>query len=144
MNNVKGADDFTAKVINTLEGSDKKHYVEEGQRGKSIPYPFTMDSYIAENQGVKMGSQNVVNLNDNLIEGNLKNTKESGLAHELRHAYDKDQGLLKGENSGDRSSAEKAYEQRAVGFENRVRKAMRLSLRKTYNKIPIKPYTYAK
>ncbi len=144
LNYIKDVDDFTAEVIGTLESSDKKHFVEHGEKGKSLPYPRTHNSYIAMNKGVSIGSQNVVNLNDNTIEGSLKNTKETGLAHELRHAYDSDQGLYKGEEPGRNSTADNAYEQRAVGFENRARKSMGLPLRTTYGKKEIKPYPYAK
>ena len=144
LNFVKGVDEFTAKVIGTLESSDKRHYIESGSRAQSIPYPKTLDSFVAMDRGVEMGSQNIVTLNNKTIERGLEATKETTLAHEIRHAYDKDQGLYKGEKPGTGVGADRPSEHRAVGFENRVRNAMGLQQRTTYGGRPITPYPYAR
>lgn len=145
LNTIKGIDDFTSQLIGKLESSDKKHYIEKGDKNQAFSFPRSVNENVIANNGISTGSQITTTLQDGrIIEGNLKSTKEADLAHELRHAYDRDKGLFKGENPGDRSNADKPYEQRAVGFENRVRKAMGLPERTTYNGKPIAPYPYAK
>lgn len=145
LNNIKKVDDFTAKVIGVLENSDKNHYIEYNlERGedKAYPFPLTSDSYTYVNQGHKMGSYIFTTLGEKNHSENLETNKEVALGHEIRHAYDYNEGLYKGERKG-RNSAKSPYEQRAVGFENRIRRAMGLPERKTYGGEPIIPYPHA-
>jgi len=142
--NTKDGDGFVSKVITTLEKSDKKHYIEKGERNNNYAFPRSLDENVNANNGEKTGSQTVTTLQDGRTVEGEKSTKEADLGHELRHAYDRDQGLFKGENPGGLSTAKAPYEQRARGFENRIRKAMGLPVLKTYSGQPIKPYPYAK
>jgi hypothetical protein len=62
----------------------------------------------------------------NILDGNNNYSNSGSVLKIIDKLLDREKGLYKGENPGERSGADKPYEQRAVGFENRVRKAMGL------------------
>jgi len=145
LNNLFGLKDkFITKVINTLIESKNPHTIQldkssEGNRSDSSPQG---NNYVASEKRESIGSYIVVNFKQNPLEDGLKNNEETELGHELRHSYDYDQGKNKGQDTFDKrnQTAKDPKEIRAVGFENRVRRLMKLEQRKKYGSNNIKPY----
>ncbi len=136
-------DEFTKLVVNQLETSDKIHTIQKDKSGNNNNQVFPQGSnYIPVEKGERTGSNIVLSMTESPIENNLKTTNATTLGHELRHAFDYDQGLFKGSNISDknRGTAKDPAEIRAVGFENRIRKNQNLPLRTTYGNKPIKKY----
>jgi RHS repeat-associated protein len=136
LNNLIGTDNKEVQgTISLLEGSKNKHYIEYNPSGANDVVPTAIDLN-GVNKGDPSGSHVRVSLIEGEIENGLPSTKETIMAHELKHADDYDKGNMVG-RIGVEPSNTSPFEIRAVNFENKVRSANKMELRKTYGGKPI-------
>jgi RHS repeat-associated protein len=134
INNLNKVDDkFVREVTKTIENSNLRHFIEEDPYGGDR---VTSLNYIKSDNGEPVGSHIIVTLDNSKIENNLESNEEITLGHEFRHAFDYDQGLSDGGAFTIPSNKSK-QEIRAVNFENRIRKYLKMDLRTSYGKKPI-------
>ena len=135
--------------LETLETSEKIHYVEAGmengtgsnvrsyEKGKTVSEENAM-----EKNGIPLGSQTVFDFSkeakDNFKQSTgLEDNDFTIVAHEMQHQYDLDQG--KSSDNQEVNSAKDPSEIRAVKNENRARKIDNLEKRTTYGGEKIDP-----
>ena len=136
LNNLIGTDNKDVQgTISSLEGSKNKHYIEYNPSGANDVVPTAID-LDGVNKGDPSGSHVRVSLIEGEIENGLPSTKETIMAHELKHADDYNKGNMVG-RIGVEPSNTSPFEIRAVNFENKVRSANNMELRKTYGGKPI-------
>ena len=123
-------DGYVQEVLSTLETSDNKHVAIPNSEGRD--QVMSRDNSLTH-KGVGVGSILKLTLNENDKTDGLPSTPAVTMAHELKHAYDIDQGLQKGMITGEAPSAKDPKEISAVNFENRVRFQLKMPLRKTYS-----------
>lgn len=145
LKSLNDGDGFIKEVISVLENSKNKHFIEknnsDSKPGYVLPYPL---HYVDAERGNPTGTRTILSLSEHFVEKDLLGTNETTLGHELRHAYDYEKGKMKGLTHDKRNNtSESPKEIRAVGFENRIRKAMGLPLRTTYGGKKIKAYPNA-
>jgi RHS repeat-associated protein len=125
-------DDYVKKVVNTLETSTQEHFIEKAHPdGKSGTMTNEPTGHQKAQAGKPTGSHIILNYDEKSVLDKIDDSPETITAHEFSHAYDFNQGKNKGHNN-DAATAKSPKEIRAVNFENRVRNALGMKLRKTY------------
>jgi RHS repeat-associated protein len=120
----------TSKLIHAIsEVSDSRESSSTGGAAKSDGTPS--DGY----NGDKVSTNTFINWNDESKEPNTQQSDEDLVGHELYHAYDYQEGKMKGEDIT--PSAKDPAEIRAVKFENKIRSEEKEKLRTTYGGEPI-------
>ena len=123
-------DSYINEVLSTLEDSELNHYMAPGMWSHVCPQSEYGNSLANEGKPV----ESVVYISfDSSPKGGVSFTPEQIVAHELRHAYDFDQGYNKGIIPWESTLDINPAEIRAVNFENRVRVRMRMPMRKRYS-----------
>ena len=132
LKNMKNAD--IQKVLSTLELSSHKHYIEYYPFSNKEDHvtPVSEYGYSLANSGIPIDTRIFMKFTGKTIENDLPVTKESTLGHELKHAYDFDQGKYKGILPWDSRKGINPAEISAVVFENNVRNFQGLPLRTSY------------
>lgn len=122
-----------SKQLETLQNSEHRHNIREVEAdylGSSVrgidKSPSIRETQEKIKNGVRMGSRADFNFRSAAEGGNYITT----VAHEMRHMYDYDQGLMS--DAVYPSSASSPQEKRAVKNENIIRKVLKLPMRTKY------------
>ncbi|MCB9350314.1 MAG: hypothetical protein H6573_22785 [Lewinellaceae bacterium] len=129
-------DNYVREVVSSLASSCYSHYIEgnDFEYGGATTSP--LKSANSANEGVPQGSFLNIPETEELFKQRLGKegvefSSTAIIGHELQHAYELDQGLKEGEYFI-KNSADDPSEQRAVNFENRIRRALGLKLDWSY------------
>ncbi|HYX06928.1 MAG TPA: hypothetical protein VE912_09375 [Bacteroidales bacterium] len=117
-------------VVNQLETSDNIHYIEQDPYGGDRVSPVA-GQWHAANEGTGVDTHMKLTLDGEPIEGDLETSPETTLGHELKHAYDLDQGNYKGQMEISPSN-KSPKEISAVNFENKIRHERDMEIRTSY------------
>jgi len=129
-------DSYVNEVVSSLASSCYSHFIE----GNSFEYggatTSPLESANSANEGIPQGSFMNLPETEELMKQRLGTdgvefSSTAIIGHELQHAYELDQGLNEGEYFI-KNSADDPSEQRAVNFENRIRRALGLKLDWSY------------
>ena len=126
-------------VLSTLESSSNKHYIEYYPYNNKEDHvtPYGELGYSLANSGIPIDTRVFLKLKGGDIENGIPTTNETTLGHELKHAYDFDQGKYKGILPWESRSEVNPAEISAVVFENKIRAIQGLPQRTSYGKMPI-------
>lgn len=154
LNALKKDDPETAKQITQLENSPREHYIQDTDvKGEGNSNDVVMGSDRGKMaRGEKVGSMTEYDPTDRYQgganskkPGDPQRSPRAGLAHELSHSHDKDQGLAK-EPMATTPNGIPLDEVKAVNMENRTRDNTDDPMRNTYQnkKIPDRYLDYKK
>jgi RHS repeat-associated protein len=131
-------DKILINQLETLDKSDKKHFMGEGER--NTVRAWELDKTISEQQkmiseGKAVNTRATFNFSEDLKKKykestGIENSDFTTVAHEMQHQYDYDQGKMSDANG---KGAKDPSEIRAVKNENRARKIENLPLRTKYS-----------
>ena len=136
-------DTYLKRMVSTLEKSDKTHVIQESKVGRSQTLVSSEDAYKAYQLGKGVGTGVFLDMD----QGNKKadanymatekttNSDGATIVHELKHAYDFDQGYMKGESKVD--GAESPAETRGVIMENKFRRIEGTEPRLYYDNVKV-------
>lgn len=140
LNALKKMDDPDIQLIlSTLVSSERNHYIEYYPYNDQEDHvtPYGEYGYSLANSGIPVETRVFLKLNGGAIEDGLSTTNETTLGHELKHAYDFDQGKYKGILPWESRSEVNPAEISAVVFENKIRAIQGLPRRTSYGNAPI-------
>ena len=126
-------DDYISSVIKELENSELVHTFAYNSKYDESVKPKGAYGHSLADAGQPVGTWILLSLSRKTVDG-VMYTTETGVAHEISHAFDYDQGRMKGMDPwmGDGISP---AEINAVNFENRVRARIGLPLRQRYKTV---------
>ena len=122
-------DGYISEVLSTLEKSGLKHSIyQDNTNSVSVQKPY---DYSLANMGRSVPTFIKLSLSNSPVEG-LPTLIIDTVAHELKHAYDYDQGKLKGLIGNPDVPYPNPSEVSVVNFENRIRVRLGLPQRRKY------------
>ncbi len=137
LNKSKQDDPEVREVIDDLEDSKHKHYIQHpstGSREFNGNKPLSRDD---ANNGIPTGSITYYDPENSFTANGDERSPQAGVIHELSHANDNDKGQNTN-NEGETNNGISMKEVRAVNLENKVRVKTGDDIRETYRgkKIP--------